>query len=772
MASLNQNLPTAPGLDREQSMTSILGIPGTDYPGTQTISRQIGPNSGLQQSTTFNNETRELSSMYISKSLISIFCFLNPGGLKQYFNNLKTRISTRTITNKYCNINKTSLQQRKINNLLQSPVKTPLYMYCLLINILKSEGYGGMSPLQAHADSLGFPHNPSQCDTFLWEFMVQTNLYRTPLIRDIFKSRRYPTRGEMGGWIAANERTFGHIYTHDFRHNQVIHNLALEIILGYISIQNDYNKLFDLAPRPTTPLIVYRNWGTLAGENFLKGEFLFNSETSVTLLHSYASLTWAGQSTEERQASNPKFPNEQGVTTLIRIKEGSHGIINLSIPDQEANSEISNVTGFDENIAVLKKQQFELILDPRGALFPTYRKVEPESLSSTTDNRVSYDEFIYEPIPILTSNTVYNSRVFDKPFVTLRDESGDILKAGNAHKATWGFLYYKPLGESLCEQGNYSEAIFENFGIGFFQDENNNFVRGQIIKKESSKWYVKPLRWQIPDAALEEMYKQLDIYRSRPNFIGPSTLDDVLTTLGRDDPMRRPRPHGGWVRSALAKIFEEDSDLRNPPLHNGYTFEEMNQRVAQLPTRNIENTLLVFNEEKLIQFEDYERLEEPGTGVVCFQKKMSAIYNYPYTSIDELRDRKVKLDKFYYDNRNSIPTNTSAYSQGRWRPAISRALRLKFYNYLRNNGILVNYRGETFEDHTQTAPNSSALSAGPPISTAASQQTSAAPRRVKFSRKFPYVKVAGKKIKTRKMKKKHTKIKKKGRKNKNTQGKK
>ena len=763
MASLNQNLPPPPSLDQEQSMTSILGIPGTDYPGTQTISRQVGPNSRLQDRITFNSETRELSSMYISKSLISIFCFLNPGGLKQFFNNFKTRISTRTITSKYCDINKTSLQQRKINNLLQSPVKTPLYMYCLLRNILMSKGYGGGSrtlQLRVRADSLGFPHNPSRCDTFLWEFMVQTNLYRTPLIRDIFMSRRYPTRGEMGDWIAANERTFRHIHPR-YRPNSndlVIHNLALEIILGYISIQNDYNKLFDLAPRPTTPLIIYRNWGTLAGENFLKGEFLFNSETSVTLLHSYASLTWAGQSAQERQASYPKFPNEQNVTTLIRIKEGSHGIINLSIPDQEANSEISNVTGFDENIASLKKRQFELILDPRGALFPTYRKVEPESLSSTTDNRVSYDEFIYEPIPILTSNTVYNSRVFDKPFVTLRDDSGDILTAGNVHNATWAFLYYKPLGESLCEPGNYSEAIFENFGVGFFQDENNNFVRGQIIKKESSKWYVKPLRWQIPDAALEEMYKQLDIYRSRPNFIGPSTLDDVLTTLERDDPMHRAARIAH--RSAAVKIFEEDSNLQNPPHHNGYTFEEMNQRVAQLPTRNIEKTLLVFNEEKLIQFEDYERLEEPGTGVVCFQKKLSAIYIYPYTSIDELRDRKVKLDKFYHDYRNSI------------RIRIRSPLRLKFYNYLRNNGILVNYRGETFEDHTQIAPNSSALSAGPPISTAASQQTSAAPRRVKFSRKFPFVKRAGKKIKTRKMKKKHTKIKKKGRKNKNTQGKK
>ena len=53
----------------------------------------------------------------------------------------------------------------------------------------------------------------------------------------------------------------------------------------------------------------------------------------------------------------------------------------------------------------------------------------------------------------------------------------------------------------------------------------------------------------------------------------------------------------------------------------------MGLRVAALPTRNIENTVLIFNEEQLIQFEDYERLQNPE-GLVCFQKKLNIFTQY------------------------------------------------------------------------------------------------------------------------------------------------
>ena len=55
-------------------MTSTLNIPVTQVPGSEILSK----NQNWEQDQVdlpFSNQIRELSSMYISKCLISIFCF-------------------------------------------------------------------------------------------------------------------------------------------------------------------------------------------------------------------------------------------------------------------------------------------------------------------------------------------------------------------------------------------------------------------------------------------------------------------------------------------------------------------------------------------------------------------------------------------------------------------------------------------------------------------------------------------------------------------------
>ncbi len=626
-------------LTRQQSMTSTLSIPGTQVPGDEIISKNPDWNNPKQNVLSFRDQTYELSSMYIARSLISIFCFLSPKVLSVFYSFLKKRFSTRTITNKYCISNKTKTQQREINSLLQSPVETTKFLYNKLYHRISTT----LTMPDSDVPQLVRRIERKRPETFLnqeiprlWDIIRLPNRLRTSIIREIFQTKKYP-------------RT-------DYR---------LETTLDYIAIQNAYDKLYDLAPRPITPIIVYRGWGGLTMEALLKGEFPLNSETSVTLLHSYASLSWDNSirgpnesQGSKRDDSYPKFPDDENSTTLIRIKEGSHGIINLSIPDEEANDEIAEVAQEQRNITFRKKGQYELVLDPRGVLFPTYRKVEPESLSNIPKNRVSYDEFLFEPIPMLTSNTVYNSEVFNEKLATLTNNC----------------IYFKPLADTLCQVGNYSEAIFENFGIGFFINNSGQFIRGEILKKEKSKWYVKPLPWQIPDQNEEVMYQKLGISRVDLNFISPNiNKEEGIITWFRGKTQVENQ-------EALDEIIRMSSsvDIHIP---NNVSFSDMDVYSAPLATRNRENTVLVFNQDQLIQFEDYERIEKGG--MVCFQKKLRAIYGSTgYTSVNELSYRLVIMRQFFPTNlpRARVKTNES---------------RLKYFDYLKKNGIIVDYKGET-----------------------------------------------------------------------------
>ena len=56
-------------------------------------------------------------------------------------------------------------------------------------------------------------------------------------------------------------------------------------------------------------------------------------------------------------------------------------------------------------------------------------------------------------------------------------------------------MIYKSLRQSLCSKGNYTEAIFANFGRGTFEifdkDGRKQEINGFILKKESQKWHVE-----------------------------------------------------------------------------------------------------------------------------------------------------------------------------------------------------------------------------------------------------------------------------------------
>ena len=142
MASLPDSPPQL--TKHEQSMTSALGISGRERVGDQQINRQASMNSSAQQMQPFTNEIYELSSILISKSLVSIFCFLNPNDLTTYLNSVKnrivgTRFSSRAIENQYCKDKTLSVQQKSIiTQILTSPILSPFYFYCLA---LKKSGW-------------------------------------------------------------------------------------------------------------------------------------------------------------------------------------------------------------------------------------------------------------------------------------------------------------------------------------------------------------------------------------------------------------------------------------------------------------------------------------------------------------------------------------------------------------------------------------------------------------------------------------------------------
>ena len=404
-------------LKRQDSITSMLNLSGEKNP-IEDKDKDI---------------YEELSSMYLSKTLISIFCFLSPEIQENIRETMMSRImnvvnkqrtSNRLISEKYCITEKTNVQKREIDDLLQKFITTSKNIY----------------------DNRG-PY-------YLWEFMIQSNLQRNRYVRNAFESKRYSNNPP--------------------RYDEI----------DSLNVQDAYNRVFDLAPLPNDELIVYRCWGSLPMKYLLfePGGFPLNQETSVTVLHSYASLQWCEndslQKNLDRMQNYPKSPNEVNSTTLIRIPKGCRGVINLSMPGEEANSTVIKATNNDK-FAQLKKGQYEMILDPRGSLYPTYQKVEPKSLSSIHDNTVYYDEFIYEPVPLLSKNTVYNSSIFNR----------DLLDFEN------GNMTYKSLTQSLCCKGNYTEAIFANFGRGTFEifdkDGRKQEINGFILKKESQKWHVE-----------------------------------------------------------------------------------------------------------------------------------------------------------------------------------------------------------------------------------------------------------------------------------------
>ena len=406
-------------LKRQDSITSMLNLSGEKNP-VEDKDKDI---------------YEELSSMYLSKTLISIFCFLSPEIQENMMSRImnvvnKQRTSNRFIDKKYCITEKTNVQKSEIDDLLQKFITTSF-------NIYHTRG----------------PY-------FLWEFMIQSNFQRNKYVRYVFENKSYTNTPPIYDELDA------------------------------LNVQDAYNKVFDLAPLPNDELIVYRCWGDLPMKDLLfnpegfplfQEGFPLNQETSVTVLHSYASLQWCEnglQKNIDRMQNYPKSPNEINSTTLIRIPKGCRGVINLSMPGEEANSGVIKATNNDK-FAQSKKGQYEMILDPRGSLYPTYQKVEPKSLSSIHDNTVYYDEFIYEPLPLLSKNTVYNSSIFN----------GDLLDFEN------GNMSYKFLTHSLCCKGNYTEAIFANFGRGTFhtldKDGRKQEINGFILKKENKMWHVE-----------------------------------------------------------------------------------------------------------------------------------------------------------------------------------------------------------------------------------------------------------------------------------------
>ena len=617
--SLPSELEKEP-LKRQTSMTETVALPGTELPGDETSSS--GRSLNLEQ-------TCELSSMYISKSLISIFCFLSP----DYYNK-----------GKYCNSNKTHEQRRTINNLLQSPVKTTKFLYD---EIGGQQGMDEMEFTKELRKRIFKKRGRDLNGAPLWECITHPNTIRNPIIYEIFRGRRYPELFHYAD-LAPQEplkEIFENIgflsFSNGFRVSPPIKlPFPRETIFDYIAIQNNYDKLFDLAPRPSTQLTVYKEWGSLPAKELLNGEYPLNCETYVTLIHSCASIDETVKvpifsAAEERNYSYPKFPNDNHVTTLIRIKKGSHGIINLSMPDQEANSEISKITSSEVNIAYRQKSKFELVLDPRGALFPTFRKVVPESLNNISNNRVSYDEFLFEPIPMLSCKTVYYSQVFDEDLATTD---------GN-------YILYKPLVDTLCQVGNYSEAIFENFGVGYFINDNKKFIRGHIQKKEKGQWIVKQLAWptpnnneEIPDVNLQALARNqlcFDLTPGRGLAWAWTATDEEMDR--REETKRSARkitvPFASRREEYIRRNFPSEDTFHPSDEYKKYSFKHMSQNRAKEegegPLEQRED--LIFKQNQLVQFEDYERVESSNNGRrngnrlpdFCFQKKITAIYDSP-----------------------------------------------------------------------------------------------------------------------------------------------
>ena len=359
----------------------------------------------------YDTHYKELSSMYVSKYLPSIFCFIKD---KSAFRAILERISNpfrRSAEVSYCNYDKFNVNSDHLN-------------FLLTYRLFSDDEYE------------------------LWQHMGFSNLRRNPIIRTAFRNQGGDTMNTM-----------------NFRS---------------VTIQHWYNEVFDYAPRPTHELLMYRCWGGLTFHQMVgQVPFYLNGETSVTALHSYASLTWCetgAKRSSGRSNTYPKTPTDENNTTLIRIRRGSRGVINLSLPEEEANpyaNALSKRKGASE-VAQLKKRQFEVVLDPRGALYPTYRKVEPESLSTVDDNRVYYDEFLYEPVPFLSYNTVYNSAIFETTDIAFGTE----------------------IGNTLSYRGNYTEAVFWKFGRATFEKNDGVMVEGYINAKGFTKndgyvWYVK-----------------------------------------------------------------------------------------------------------------------------------------------------------------------------------------------------------------------------------------------------------------------------------------
>lgn len=390
-------------LTRQESITSQLGMDGL-----------IDPTSHMDYDTHY----KELSSMYVSKYLPSIFCFIKD---KSAFRAILERISNsfrRSAEVSYCNYDKSTVNSEHLNFLLTR-------------RLFSDDHYQ------------------------LWEHMGFSNLRRNPIIRAAFRNP---------GWNTMNNMNF-----------------------RSLTIQHWYNEVFDYAPRPTDEMVMYRCWGGFTFDDMVdngNGPFYLNGETSVTALHSYASLTWCETGTKRssgRSKTYPKTPSDKNNTTLIRIRRGSRGVINLSLPEEEANPDanaLSRRNGASE-VAQLKKSQFEVVLDPRGALYPTYRKVEPESLSTVDDNRVYYDEFLYEPVPFLSYNTVYNSAIFEATWMRSID-----------------IAFRTEIDNTLSYRGNYTEAVFWQFGRATFEKDDGEMVEGYInakgfTKKNGYVWYVE-----------------------------------------------------------------------------------------------------------------------------------------------------------------------------------------------------------------------------------------------------------------------------------------
>ena len=388
-------------LTRQESITSQLGMDG-----------RIDPTSHMDYDTHY----KELSSMYVSKYLPSIFCFIkDKGAFRAILERIPNpfRRSAEDDEKPYCNYDKLNVNSEHLNFLLTR-------------RLFSDDHYQ------------------------LWEHMGFSNLRRNPIIRTAFRNP---------GWNTMNNENF-----------------------RSVTIQHWYNEVFDYAPRPTDEMVMYRCWGSLTFDDMVhngNGPFYLNGETSVTALHSYASLTWCETGAKKstgRSNTYPKTPNDKNNTTLIRIRRGSRGVINLSLPSEEANPDanaLSRRNGASE-VARLKKSQFEVVLDPRGALYPTYRKVEPESLSTVDDNRVYYDEFLYEPVPFLSYNTVYNSAIFEATDIAFGTE----------------------IGNTLSYRGNYTEAVFWKFGRATFENKDGVMVEGYINAKGFTKndgyvWYVE-----------------------------------------------------------------------------------------------------------------------------------------------------------------------------------------------------------------------------------------------------------------------------------------